>query len=312
VADKKGTTNFSGGEYASAIAAAKGRKVPLGGAPMPEMPRLDGPIPDKAVGAQSVRAAQKVLTPEQMERLNQQGRLRQGVGAGYVVNQPQLPTDEEGNPQEIDPRLVPRPEGAGLRPETVQQLAEVAKANQEAKKDENDTELKKIRDEIDEIDDVFETNEFGERVRSILSNKKRKAAIESRCEAMKFEDLLITGSVQQRVPIIPNRFEPTYRSPSGAEDLEVKRIMGQVRGTEQYILDTFSIYGLTLGLYSINGKPLPSHLKGDGEFDETLFKTKYAIISKMGLPILADLVVNYMWFGRRVQKLTVYDDIKGF
>jgi hypothetical protein len=238
------------------------------------------------------------------------GQLRQGVGSAYTVNQPNLPTDTEGNALPIDPRLEPRPAGAGLREETVRDLAALAEANKP--KADDDKELDKIHKEIDDIDEVFETNEFGERVRNLLANKKRQKAIEDRCEKMKFEDLLLYGSVKQTVPIIPGRFEPTFRSPHPDEDLEVKRLMGSVRGTDQYILDTFAIYSLTLGLDAINGKPLISHLDKNGDFEETLFRTKVKMVAKMAMPIVADLVVNYNWFGRRVQKLTVYEDIKGF
>lgn len=306
----KGVTNFED-EMASAIAAAKSKKVPVGGVEMPKMPRLDQAPPSNQ-GVQSVRAAQKILTPEQQKILKDRGELRQGIGAAYAVNQPSAKpviTDEEDNVKEIDPRLEPRPEGAGLRNDTIKALEAVAEAN--AKTD-DDKELDAINKEIDDIDEVYETDEFGQRVRSLLQNKKRKAAIEARASIMSFEDLLLNGSVTQKVPIIPNQFEPTFRSLYGDEDIEIKRLMGQVKGPDQYILDLFSVYNLTAGLYAINNRPLPSHLNKDGDFDEKLFREKFKVVSKMSIAILADLSVNFSWFTRRVQKLTVIDDIKGF
>lgn len=296
---------------AAAIAAAKQRRVPVGGIPMPTMPRLDQPPPDNRMGVQRVPGAQRILTQAEREKLEERGQFHPGVGSAYAANQPasgQLPTSTEGEELPIDPKLAPRPPGSGLRPETIKELAGVAAANVKSE----DEDLKKINKEIDDIDEVFETNEFGERVRSLLGNKERARIIESRCLPLSLEDLLINGSVQQRVPIVPGKFEPTFRSPQGDENLEILRLMSSVRGSDDYALDLLQLYRLTVGLYAINSKPFPNHLSTDGEFDEELFKKKFNIVKKMALPILADMVVNFGWFARRVQKLTVVDDIKSF
>lgn len=310
--NKNTPTDFgSESSVAAAIAAAKQRRVPVGVAPMPTIPRLDQPPPDNRMGVQGVPGAQRILTQAERDRLAELGQFHPGVGSAYAANQPavgQLPTSSNGEELPIDPKLAPRPPGSGLRPETLKDLAGVAAAN--AKPEDED--LKKINKEIENIDEVFETNEFGERVRSLLGNKERARIIESRCLPLSLEDLLINGSVQQRVPIVPGKFEPTFRSPQGDENLEILRLMSSVRGSDDYALDLLQLYRLTVGLYAINSKPFPNHLSTDGEFDEELFKKKFHIVKKMALPILADMVVNYGWFARRVQKLTVVDDIKSF
>lgn len=309
--NKNTPTDFGSEAAAAAVAAAKQRRVPVGGVPMPSMPRLDQPPPDNSKGVQRVASAQRVLTQAERDRLTAQGQFHPGVGSAYAVNQPainRLPTDSEGEELPIDPKLAPRPPGSGLRPETIKDLAGVAAANAKTE----DEDLKKINKEIEDIDEVFETNEFGERVRSLLGNKERARIIESRCQPLSLEELLINGSVQQKVPIVPGKFEPTFRSPQGDENLAILRLMSSVRGSDEYVLDLMQIYRLTLGLYSINSKLLPNHLNTDGDFDEELFKKKFKVISKMALPILADMSVNYGWFARRVQKLTVVDDIKSF
>lgn len=303
-----------GGESAAAaaIAAAKQKRVPVGGIPLPQMPRFDLPPPDVTrAGVQAVKSAQKVLSPEEKSRLVETGQFHAGVGSAYAANQPalgKLPTNPEGEELSIDPRLAPRPSGAGLRPETVRELEGVAAANSKS----DDEELKKINKEIDAIDEVFETNEFGERVKSLLANKERARLIESRCPPLSLEELLFTGSVQQKVPIAPGRFEPTFRSLQGFENLEILRLMSSIRGSEDLILDTLHLYRLSAGLFALNGRPLPNHLDTNGDFNEELFKTKSKMVMKMALPILSDLVVNYGWFQKRVQKLTVVDDIKSF
>lgn len=311
--DKSNPVDFGAdSEAAAAVAAAKAKRVPVGGVPMPAMPRLDQPPPSAHQGVQNVSGMQRVLTPEERQRLAERGQLVQGVGSAYAANQPMaraLVTDTEGNEQPIDPRLQPRPEGAGLRQETVSQLEVIAAANAA---DTDDQALKKIEKEIDDVDDVFETNEFGERVRSLLGNKKRAEAIANRCAPLVFEELLMYNSVKQKVPIIPGKFEPTFRSLQGDENVEILRLMGSVNGPDQYVLDMLNIYRLTAGLHAINGKVLINHLTTDGDFDEKLFRAKVKVVLKMALPILADLSVNFGWFTARVQKLTVIDDIKSF
>lgn len=296
---------------AAAIAAAKQRRVPVGGIPMPTVPRLDQPPPETRSGVQRVPGAQRILTKAEQDKLAELGQFHPGVGSAYAANQPavnRLPTNPEGEELPIDPKLAPRPPGSGLRPDTVKDLAGIAAANSKSE----DEDLTKINKEINDIDEVFETNEFGERVKSLLSNKERSRAIEARCPPLSLEDLLINGSVHQRVPIVPGKFEPTFRSPQGEENLEILRLMSSERGSEDYILDLIQIYRLTAGLYAINSKPFPNHLNTNGDFDKDLFKQKFDVIKKMALPILADMVVNFGWFARRVQKLTVVDDIKSF
>jgi hypothetical protein len=308
----KGTVDFTGDPDAvAAVARAKAARVPVGGVAMPNMPRLDQPPPNPSSGVQSVRAAQRVLTPDEQQRLAEQGRYHPGVGSAYAVNQPGVaaqPTDSEGNEQPIDPRLAPRPPGSGLRQETVKGLEAISAHNTS----DDDTELRKIDKEIAAFDDVYEEDEFGRRVVSLLGNVKRKEIIEARCPPLSFEELLMTGSVQQRVPIIPGKFEPTFRSLLGEENEEILRMMNSFRGPDQYILDVMSLLNLTAGLYAINGKPLPNHQDKNGDFEEEMFRAKYKVVRKMALPLLADMSVNFRWFIRRVQKLTVVDDIKSF
>lgn len=282
-----------------AIAAAKATKIPVGGVTMPTMPRLNQPPANPTAGVQSIRSAQRVLSPAEQQRLSEQGKFIPGSG--------QLPTDTEGNEQPIDPRLIPRPPGSGLRQDTIQHLEAVAAANSS-----NDTELNKIKEEIEEEEEYFEENEFGERVKSLLSNRKRKEAIEARCPSLSFEDLLMKGSVTQQVPIIPGKFEPVFRSLYGEENEEILRLMGSIRGPNQYILDVLTLFNLTAGLYGINDKVLPNHIDSKGDFNEDMFRAKHKVVRKIALPILADLSVNFRWFTKRVQKLTVVDEIKGF
>lgn len=334
----KGVVEFGDPEYSSRLDAAKKGRVPLGGAPMPTIPRLDESPRDRHAGVQSAAMKHAMLTPEQQAMAVSQGGFIPGVGSAYASNQPKVranPLAPPGEEPPPDPGVFqmqapegqafanpPRGEGAGLRPETVAQLEAVAKANAGAPAPgappaattprDLAKEAEDLAKEVGVDDEELNYDEFGNRVRDILSNKQRRELIEKRCLPMKLEDLLIYQEVKQVVPIVPGKFEPTYRSTSGMEDLFIKRMVGSERGSPQYIADRYAILNLTAGLFAVNGRPLPAHLSADGEPTEDLFNAKLKMLLKFPITVLADLSVNYTWFGKRVQKLLVVDDIKGF
>lgn len=313
-------------EYAARIAAAKSGRVPVGGVPMPPMPRFDQAPPDRTQPVQAIPGSRPVpggpvLSPQQQQEMAAQGNFIPGVGSAYSANQPaiargtpvkQQPPQQPSSTEFANP---PRGENAGLRPETVQQLEAVAKANASgapADKKADDDLNKTVEQMTEDYNDSFDYDNFGRRVRSMLNNKERREAIEKRCESMDIADLIVQGEVRQVVPIVPNKFFPTFRSVAGTEDLFIKKLMSDERGSDQYILDKFAIMNLAAGLYALNGKPLPSHLDDKGDPDEKLFQHKFKVVLKMALPILADLSTNYTWFGSRLEKLFIVDNIKGF
>lgn len=314
--EEKGVIDFTAtdAEYSAKIAGAKARRaVPLGGAAMPSIPRFDQAPPDPHLGVQARDSLHRVLSPEQQAEMASRGGFVPGVGSAYAINQPPVRQEQPAPDASSPGKFVnpPRPEGAGLRPATVEGLQAVARANTETP-DPANADLKQDFDEIDEMDAEFDTDEFGNRVRSLLRNRARREAIEKRCEPMSFDSLLLHNEVRQMVPIIPRKFEPTYRSVGGHEDLYIKRRMSTVKGSPQFIMDMFAILGLTAGLFALNGKPLISHLDKDGEVDDNAFEAKYKHVLRMSWHLLADLSVNHIWFGRRVEKLFVVDEIKGF
>jgi hypothetical protein len=313
---EKSVVDFTGKqvdpEYQARIEAAKQHKVPVGGAPMPQMPRLDSSPVERGVGTHTAASLQRILgrtlTAEEQQRLEAEGKMIPGVGSAYAANQPAVASaGSTKTVQEGDFVNPPRPPGSGLRPETAQQVAAVMQAN--ATK--TDEDLKKASQEIEEIDDQYETNEFGERIRSLLANKERREAIEKRCKPLDITDFISLGEVRQDVPIIPGKYTPTFRSISGDEGLFIKQLMSKERGSDQFIMDKFAMLNLTAGLFAFNGTPFPTHLKGD-EPNEELFLAKFKRVSKLPFAILTDLSQNYLWFTRRVDKLLVIDNIKGF
>lgn len=320
-------------DYKQRLQAAQKGHVPLGGAPMPHIPRLDQTPPgagDRSLGVQQQGAQQaatqaqqratglagmaQAMTPEQHAKAQAAGQIIPGVGSAYMVNQPKgvqigqpVPTGPEmsrtgADGQDANPI---RPEG-GLSPDTLAGLEAVAEANEA----EVEVEDKKV--DTDKDFDGFDFEELGSTSRDMLNNKERRDAIEVKItDELDFEGLIIHQELRQRVPILKG-FEPMYRTPGGAEDLFVKRLIGKVEGSERYVLDYYTVMGLVCGLYALNDKPLPSHLDKDGEPIEELFDAKMKHILKFPLVIIADLACNFSWFTVRVQKLLGLDKVKDF
>lgn len=305
----KGIVDFGSVEYSDRIAKAKEGFIPVGGAPMPAIPRLDSQPQDPNIPQRQVRATD-LLTPEARQQAESEGRLIPGVGSAYAKNQPfatGTAPPKEGEQTYVNP---PRPEGSGLRPETIEQLKGAAQVAGVEREPATPSEAQTTKEDAD---DGFDFGEFGQQIRSLINNKQRREAIEARItDKLDLEDLLVHMELRQTVPIIPGRFMPTYRSVGGHEDIWVKRQMGVETGSETYLTDRYAMMNLTAGLYAINGKVLQAHLDKDGYVDQTSFEAKYRQILRYPFQVLADLSINYVWFMRRVERALVVDDIKGF
>lgn len=298
-------------EYMQKIAQARATQHPVGGVPMPKMPNFAEAQKhgggDRFAGVQQQSRAQgmaALLTPEQRAQLDASGKMIPGVGSAFVANQPAV----AGQPQAQQGYQNPiRGENAGLKTETVEQLAAVAEANAPEKKEEKEKESEQ------ELDDIFDFDEFGNRVKNILANKQRREAIEARCAPISLMDLLVNQEVRQEVPIVPKKYVPTFRTMGGDEDLEVKRILASSSVTAPtYVLGRMTLMNLTCGLYAINGKVFPSIFDKDGNFSVEAFDTKYKAVLKYPVPVLADLAVNYTWFDARVRNVLTVENIKDF
>lgn len=299
-------------EYAAKIAQARAVQHPVGGAPMPKMPNFADMQEhgDRYSGVQNQqRRAQgmaALLTPEERQNLEAQGKAIPGVGSAYVANQPAA----RKMAQEQEYKNPPRPEGAGLSQKTAEQLEAVAKANTPAEPEKSSSQIKKELEDLE--DEIFDYDEFGNKVKNLLANKERRESIESRCEPMDLMELLINKEARQVVPIIPGKYYPTFRTIGGDEDLEIKRIISKEVGSTTYILGKMTLMSLTCGLYALNGKVLPSHQNKDGDFDQEAFFAKFKGIMKYPMQVLSDLAVNYTWFDRRVRGLIALDPVKDF
>ncbi len=210
-----------------------------------------------------------------------------------------------------DGGVVPRPAGSPtLRPETEQQLKEVIAAQSADIK----AEAEKKMEEAEKKDDIFSMVDFGDQRNAtdrIFDNKKRREEIEGRCVPMKFEDLLYKNEVEQKVPILPGKFEPVFRSVTPEESLFIKKFISKEDETsDQYLLEKYNLCLLTCSLVSLNDKLLPDHRDSNGNVDDKLFETKLKVMMKKSGYVVADLGINYTWFDIRVRKLITADGLK--
>lgn len=277
--------------------------------------------PQKGViefGKKELDPAEEKAYREKIEKARQSGvnSLKGSTPVGHTPRLQNTPIlSKEGVAAQAtglqpDGSVAPRPPGSPvLSAQTAAQLEAMAKVQgQEPKLDE--AEVKKAVEEEDFFDSVFDFAQRNEAER-ILNNKKRKKDIESRCEPMKFEDLLYKDEVQQRVPIKPEEFEPTFRSFSPEESLFIKKLMSREEvQNENYLLEKYSLAQLCCSLVAINGKPLPDHRDQNGSPDEKLFKEKLKSIMRKSAYIVADLMINYAWFDLRVRRLLNPEDLK--
>lgn len=145
-------------------------------------------------------------------------------------------------------------------------------------------------------------------MKDILNNPEQKEIIEERLEPMDVGDLVTTGFLVQKVPIVPGKFEVSFMTQDGETDLALKRLimedtqsLGEI--TERYYLDRFAFMAVAAAIYAINGKPLPDHRDDKGNFDPDKFRHKFNIVLKYPIHMLASIGVNVTWFEARVRAL---------
>jgi hypothetical protein len=165
----------------------------------------------------------------------------------------------------------------------------------------------------DKMDD-FDFDSFRQTmIRDIVNNEEQRKIVEERCEPLNLDDLIMGDFVEQVVPIIPDRFFPTFKSITGEEDLAIKRLLMEesrkLRVEEHYFLDKYAIMTVVVGTTKINNNPIPSHMNDKGEFDDAAFWKKFNFMIKKSIAMLASLGINYFWFDVRVRKLFVAEKL---
>lgn len=221
-------------------------------------------------------------------------KSREPVG---VVPRPAIPLQERA-PVMGERKGILSPETANMLQEAAQ--AQAQQQHEEEKKAEKKEEEKKEEDAFDLFD--FQARNEAER---ILNNKKRRQEIESRCEPMKLEDLIMQDEVRQLVPIVPKKFEVLFRSMKPDENLYIKQYLtkNDPNQSDQYLLEKYGILQLVCTVLSINGKGFPEIRDEKGDISEASFEVKLKMLLKKSGYVVADLGINYSWFDIRVRRL---------
>jgi len=307
------------------MAQAKAGGKPLGFVEKPPIPRLDADTLDRggtmADQAKTLNDPTSPLSPKYDPELAKMSthksqtfrtlpqeaasdpRHMKGVGSMIAKNQPHL-TDEDG---EYRP---------GLSPETKEMMEHLGEFAGTAEKVQKRAARESFKEDVDEEEDRVEKEikDEGARIEAdikhflpqeefdVLNNSERRKEIESRCQPLNISDIITHGEIRQRVPIRPGKLVVNFRSLSGAEDLAIKSLMWEQKGSERYTLDKFSWYQLTLAVVDINGEPLPDHMQ-NGKFNEKIFLKKFDMLMKFPIQLLGDLGLNNFWFDQRVKRL---------
>jgi hypothetical protein len=144
-----------------------------------------------------------------------------------------------------------------------------------------------------------------------FANVARKRLIESRLPALRIEDMYLHGECRQKIDIIPGKLSVTFRTPTGAETLYVRRKLGEARSEVNLYVNTFhSLLEMCSYIHSYNGTDFPSAV-ANGQVSEEAFKTRLDKLSTLPQIILEDIWINQRWFVARVRAAATADNLKG-
>jgi len=256
-----------------------------------------------------IRNGQKIVPQQLQTQQPQQQQGGQGVGALRPETLQGLAAIEEQRRRQ-SPEAIKEAEDKAEKQIEGTAASFSANAGEPPKKSKD---AKEVQDEMArklELLDSFDYDALRQSVEhDVLNNPGQRELIEKRLEGLSIDDLIIKNQVSQRVPIIPGRFEVTYTSMSGDDDLALKRLLMQesrsVEVTERYLFDKYAFMALTAGVTAVNGNVLPRHVNEKEEFDEDLFMRKFEWVMKRPLHMLSSIGVNHTWFEGRVRKLFV-------
>jgi len=254
-------------------------------------------IPPQALQPQGTRPQ---LSPETARGLEAVARFQQEQAASTNPTGSLLTSEEEA-----DQAVAKGPAGAAAR---VGNLPGDRKVEAEDAKSKE-----KLKEQIEKMDE-FDFDSFRQSMmKDILNNPEQKVIIEARLQPLDITDMIVTGYVKQDVPIIPNKLTFTYRSMTGEEDLEIKRlVMSESKSldvSDRYLLDKYAFMSMSVGLVAINSKPLGDVYDSNGGFSDEMFWLKFKRVIRLPLHMLASIGLNQMWFEQRARKLYVAEKV---
>jgi hypothetical protein len=262
----------------------------------------------------------------------QDPECQQGTGAAFAVSQPHLALRygviRNGVP--VSPRdLNLKNPKRGLSSETLAGLNAISQASQDSTLGhkaiaaaapplpapaEPTLANEAAQKAIDEAD-PFQVQSWMRQLRTDdLNNAKQRELIESRIKPITIDELITFGYCEQRIPIVPVKFEITLRSTDPETELALKRLAMEdarsVNATDEYYLDRYSYYGIVAALVKVNDRILPPYRdQATGNFSDELFKVKAQNVLRLPMHMVASIGVQVGWFDQRVRKLFRVEDL---
>lgn len=277
-------------------------------------------------------------------------RYVQGQGSELAVNQPHLafqygvmrgsryipPGELQQRPQAEQGGLVGarRP----LKPETIEGIDTLRKLEQKKReaeeaaqveaeeaaaastarlagepesKSESDEEAKKALQEMDDLDFYNFTQAM---MRDLINNEAQRKLIESRLDPIDITNLLVMDGYEQKVPIVPGKFEPVFETIGGKNDLAMKKLIAEeareLNVNERYLLDKFAMMQLAAGVKAIGSVQMPEYRDSDGVLVPELFWKRFNKLTNLPTPVLASLGANYFWFDVRCRRACTARELK--
>lgn len=339
-------------EYQRKLAARRAG-TPVGGVPLPNMPRFDQDPPMHPQGAsiplpQAPGPAPGLYHTDLLtDEAKKDQRYVQGHGSELAANQPHLafqygvmrngryvPPSElipnDGNLQQAQGVVGQR---GPLRQQTVQDIEALQKLQSKKEEAEEEEESKsristdrlagkpeepiseeEAKKALSNIDDLDFYNFTQAMMRDLINNEDQRKIIEDRLEEIDLTDLIMTDRFRQKVPIVPDKFEPVFEIISGINDLAMKRLIAEearaLDVNEKYLLDKFAMMQLAAGVAAIGSVQMPDYRDQTGVLDADLYWKRFNRIAKLPTPVLASLGANYYWFDSRCRRACTAKNLK--
>jgi len=181
----------------------------------------------------------------------------------------------------------------------------------------SEADRKKVAQIVQDMDE-FQYDAWRQAVmKDLLNNPGQKDILEAKERLVPYDldigDMVASGTLRQKVKIIPGKFEPTFEITDGQTDLALKRLImddsKKLEVSDRYYLDRFALMSMAAMLHSINNKPYPNFRDEEGNFDDERFMKRFNMVLKLPFPMLASLGINVMWFEMRVRKLFVAEKL---
>lgn len=208
---------------------------------------------------------------------------------------------------EIKSKLVKDPK----HDEKAAELMKIVMSTEEPKKEEEIKEEKKE----EEYDDSYYYDEQTNTKRPNPYSQKRRKEIEARCSKIDLSDMLLRQRVEQKVPIIQNKFEITLRDTTGIEDTFIKQQLAKeyydrTEISASYAASKLARFRLAFCLLAINGKQLTDisvENEPATEQEVKAFKEKVQFVSRYPENIVQELDTQIVWFKDRVRLISMTD-----